>query len=279
MEQAKTEFQAQFELAQGWMRDLGLPYEAGVRIVRDFYEENKAFYQDLVKRMGKPMLVEMWNDRFFYFVTKFEFNVNDALDKAAALSTVQIDVENTERFDIQYTDRDGKRKHPLLLHASISGSIDRCLYTLLEREAINARQGVKPMLPFWLSPVQIRILTVSQEHLDAARGAKREIMEASGRLLRIEIDDREEGIGRKIRDAEKAWVPIIVVLGDKEAQAGAFKPRFRRPAVLVDAGYPAEREEFDAKELGVLCRQHMTEKPEAPLPLSEHVGLQPTFRG
>jgi threonyl-tRNA synthetase len=279
MDQAKDEFQRQYDLARGWMADLKLPFEVGIRIVREFYEANKPFYKDLVKRHGRPVLVEMWKDRFFYFVTKFELNVIDAVEKAAALSTVQIDVENTERFDIQYTDSDGKRKFPLLLHASISGSIDRCLYTLLEREHLKTKQGLKPMLPFWLSPVHIRILSVKTEHVEAAVKLKTELLKSAGVELRIEIDDREEGIGRKIRDAEKSWTPIILVLGDKEAASGVHQPRLRRPELLTDAGLEESKTEFKVADIAALAAKLLKGKPTAPLALPERVSLQPTFRG
>ncbi len=278
-DQAKDEFLHQFNLSRDWMDDLKLPYEAGVRIVRDFYEENKEFYADLAKRHGRPMLVEMWDKRFFYFVTKFEFNVNDALDKAAALSTVQIDVENTERFDIQYTDKDGTAKHPLLLHASISGSIDRCLYTLLEREHLRTKKGEKGMLPFWLSPVQVRILPVSQDHLDAAAALKVKLLAKAGRRVRVELDDREEGVGRKIRDAEKDWVPIILVVGEKEEESGEYEPRFRRADLRDDADVTGEKKTFTAEELGDLCAALLEGKPAADLALPERLSMQPVFRG
>jgi threonyl-tRNA synthetase len=279
IEQATGEFRHQYDLSRQWMRDLKLPYEVGIRIVRDFYDENKGFYKELVKVHGRPVLVEMWDDRFFYFVTKFEFNVNDALDKAAALSTVQIDVENTQRFDIQFTDKDGARKTPLLLHASISGSIDRCLYTLLEREHLRAKQGEKPMLPFWLAPTQIRLLPVTTAHQDAAAALKMKVLAKVGRRVRIEIDDREEGIGRKIRDAEKDWVPLIIVLGDKEASTGTFTPRVRRPDLLNDAGLAPGTEEFNDATLAAMVTKLLEGKPAADLAVPERLSLQPVFRG
>ena len=132
---------------------------------KEYYNKNKDFAKDLAKIADKPILIEIWNERYFYFVIKFEFNVIDSLDKASALSTVQIDVENAERFNITYADEQGKKQHPFILHTSISGSIDRCVYALLEREAIKMKQGKKPMLPLWLSPTQIRFIPVSEEFI------------------------------------------------------------------------------------------------------------------
>ena len=127
MDQARKEFLNQYKLAMGWMRDIGVEYQVAIRFIKDFYEQNEEFAKTLVKLIGRPILIELWEERFFYFVMKFEFSINDALEKAATLSTVQIDVENTERFGITYVDGDGSKKYPLMVHASISGGIDRNL--------------------------------------------------------------------------------------------------------------------------------------------------------
>ena len=104
-----------------------------IRFTKDFCEANKDFVFALVDVVGKPVLIEMWDERFFYFVLKFEFNFVDTLDKASALSTVQIDVENAERYDISYVDENGERKRPIILHCSPSGAIERDMYALLRR--------------------------------------------------------------------------------------------------------------------------------------------------
>jgi threonyl-tRNA synthetase len=278
MDDAKVEFGRHFDLAQAWMRDVGLPFEAGIRIVRSFYDENKDFYTGLAKKMGKPVLLELWKDRFFYFMTKFEFNVIDAVDKAAALSTVQIDVENAERFGIQYTDRDGSRKHPLVLHTSVSGSIDRNLYVMLEREYLKAQRGEKPMLPYWLSPTQIRILPLSDEFLDAAKKLRDDMRRKSRNGLRVDIDDRVEGISRKIRDAEKDWVPIILVVGEKETTSGQFQPRFRRAELLGPHAKPQADTSYTLDHVVEVSDDNMANKPFLEMTLSEFVSLRPTFR-
>lgn len=278
IDEAKREFQNQFELCQGWMRDLDLPYEAGVRIVRDFFEENRDFYVELAQKMGKPILLELWKDRFFYFVTKFEFNVVDAFDKAAALSTVQIDVENAERFGIQYTAASGERRFPLILHASISGSVDRDLYILLEREWLKSQKGEKPMMPFWLSPIQVRIIPLNDDFNADAQKVREQLVAAVPHPVRVDVDDRSEGVSRKIRDAELEWVPVILVVGDKE-RGGTFQPRFRRGDLLAGAKLPESKKEFTVAELAGLVRALSQGKPTAPLPVPHRVSLRPIFRG
>ncbi|MEM2587229.1 MAG: threonine--tRNA ligase, partial [Candidatus Bathyarchaeia archaeon] len=136
MEQAKEEAIKRFKLSMETLEGIGLTrddYELAIRFTKDFYEENKDFIVSLVKIFGKPALAEMWDERFFYFVLKWEFNFVDNLDKASALSTDQIDIENAERYGITYVDEKGETRYPLILHCSPSGAIERDIYALLEK--------------------------------------------------------------------------------------------------------------------------------------------------
>lgn len=219
--QAKEEFGRQFDLSQSWMNDLGVPYATAVRVVKSFYDENKEFVHDIARKVGVPVLLELWEERFFYFVLKFEFNAIDNHDKASALSTVQIDVENCGRFDIHYTDDKGEKATPLILHASISGSIDRNVYAFLEHQAARMKKGEKGAYPFWLAPTQIRFIPVSDGHVPFCDEL------ATAWPYRADVDDRDMSLGKKIRDAEKEWVPFIAVVGDKERDGGDFQVRVR----------------------------------------------------
>ncbi len=265
MESAKKEFLSQYRLCMKWMNDLKLEYEIGIRFVRRFYEENKEFANQLVKLVGKPALIEIWDERPFYFVMKFEFNFVDALDKASALSTVQIDIENTERFGITYVDEDGKEKHPLMLHASISGSIDRNVYALLEKAYLEQQRGNKPMLPLWLSPTQVRLVPVSEEFNEFAQEIADEL---DKNRIRVDIDDRNETIGKKIREAEREWIPYILVLGERERESERFKVRIRRSG---------EQRDMSLKELIREIKDKTGNLPFKPLPLSRFVSERPRF--
>ena len=267
LEQAKAEFLAQFRASQTWMADLEIPYHAAVRFVREFYDAHADFAKTLARTLGKPLLVEMWDERFFYFVMKFEFHPLDTQGRAAALSTVQIDVENCERFGIQYTDSDGQRKTPLLLHASIPGAIERNVYALLETEARRMARGEKGKFPFWLAPTQIRILPVSDAYVDAALELAERLEAEAG--ARVDVDDREEGIGRKIRDAELEWVPLVLVYGEKEKGSPHLSVRRR----------DGTRAQMSLEELVREVRESQGTHPRAPLPLPRRIRLRPVFRG
>jgi len=225
MEDAKAEFEKQYDLGLEWNRMMGLETEVAFRIQEDFFRENKDWYLRMVRKGGKPILVEMFKERYAYFITKFEFNFIDSMDKASALTTVQIDVENAETYDINFVDHDGSKKRPLILHASISGSLERVIYALLESQAMAMAAGKKAILPPWLSPIQVRLVPVGEHHKEFAAGVLRELQ---ARPVRVDFDDRDEPLGKKIRDAQKEWIPFIVVVGDKEVQSGKLSVSIRQ---------------------------------------------------
>jgi len=264
--QAEEEAFRQFEGARHWMADLGVPYHMAIRFVRNFFEEHRDFCRRLARAFGRPMLLEMWEERSFYFVMKLEFHPLDTQGRAAALSTVQIDVENAERFEIQYTDRDGRRKTPLILHASIPGGIERNLYALLETEARRIARGGKGRFPFWLAPTQVRILPVGEPHVAEAERLATELERTTG--VRVDVDDRDEGVSRKIRDAEKEWVPMTIVYGDREAHGGPFSVRLRE-------GEPLST---DLEGFRQLLRRELGDYPRAPLPVPRRLSRRPIFR-
>ena len=272
--QATEEFKRQFSTAMRWMNSLNLDSEVALRFVKEFYEKNKTLAQDLAKLAGKPILIELWNERYYYFVMKFEFNVIDSMKKASALSTVQIDVENGKRFNITYADEKGEKQHPLILHTSISGSIDRNVYALLEREAIKMNQGKKPMLPLWLSPTQVRFIPVADEFVSDCEKFIDELnINSPFYFIRSDIDDREESVGRKIRDAEKEWIPYIVVVGEKERKEKTVSPRVR----INDLGQGEKP--YTISQLHSLVLERIKDFPQQKLPLALYLSKRPKFKG
>jgi threonyl-tRNA synthetase len=233
IDSAKQEFEQQFESSMEWMEMLGLETEIGFRIQEDFYNENKDWYLGMIKKIGKPILVEMFKDRYAYFITKFEFNFVDDSEKASALSTVQIDVENAETFDISYLDENDEKKRPFILHASLSGSLERVIYALLENAAMKMKKGKKAMLPVWLSPTQLRIIPVSDKQKEFAMKLAEEL---ALRTVRVDCDDRSETLGKKIREAEKEWIPYIAVIGDKEVESGKLTVTIRQNGEKKEMG-------------------------------------------
>ena len=221
IKQAKQEVLKRFELSVDVINGIGISskedLEMAIRFTEEFYNENKEFVRELVSKFNKPVLVEVWKQKFFYFVLKWEFNYIDNLGKASALSTDQIDVENANRYQIEYVDEDGTRKNPIILHNSPSGAIERVIYVLLENASRILKSGGVPSIPFWLSPTQVRIIPVNKDqHLDYCLKITDELL-ASNRI-RTDIDDRDESVAKRIRDAESEWIQYILVIGDNEIQ-------------------------------------------------------------
>ena len=276
MNMAMDEFKTRFDLSLSVLKEIGITsddVEMALRTTKEFYEENKDFIVNLTKKIGKPILIELWDERIFYFILKFEFNFVDQSDKASALSTDQIDIENGERYDIQFTDEQGNQKHPLILHCSPSGAIERVLYALLEKQAIKMSKGQKAMLPLWLSPTQIRFIPLSDEFVTDCKTYIDALQHHSKQgLIRADIDDRDESVSRRIRDAEKEWIPITIVVGEKEKTAGRFKPRFRTNEIGEnDRVYPVE-------ELAQLIDSFTAGLPVEPLPLPMFLSKRPRFK-
>ncbi len=148
-----------------------------------------------------------------FYGPKIDFHIKDSLNRSWQLGTIQLDFAMAERLDAHYIDKEGNKKHPVMIHRAILGSVERFIAVLLEHMG-----GV---LPVWLSPVQAIILPVSDKHIDYAKKVAKSAQgrSSSGREMknvRIEIDSRNESINKKIRDAELQKIPYIIVVGEKE---------------------------------------------------------------
>ena len=234
MDQAKEEFRKRFDLSREVIKGVGLDesdWEMAIRFTEEFYNENKSLVEELVKKIGKPVLVEMWKERFFYFVLKWEFNYIDNSGKASALSTDQIDVENGKRYNIEFIDENNKPQNPIILHNSPSGAIERVIYALLEKAAEDTKKGQKPQFPLWLAPTQVRIIPVKPEFLDYCERLAEKL---STDNIRADVDDRNESVGKSIRDAEIEWIRYIIVIGEKEVNAEKMSIRDRKSGNVRD---------------------------------------------
>lgn len=266
MEQAKQEFRKRFELSISVLQELGLStedVEMAIRFTEDFYNENKEFITDLINRFNKPVMVEMWKERFFYFVLKWEFNYVDGLGKASALSTDQIDVENGKRFNLEFVEEDGSKKNPIILHNSPSGAVERVLYALLEKSAKVSKTGGIPSFPLWLSHTQIRVIPVGKEHVEYC---EKIFAELSSNQIRADIDDRDETVGKKIRESETEWIRYTVVVGDKEMNASKLMVRDRNEG---------KQREVTLEELIAEVKAQTKDKPYLPLNLPTHLSKRP----
>jgi threonyl-tRNA synthetase len=163
-----------------------------------------------------------------FYAPKIDFHFTDSLKRSWQLGTVQLDYQAPERFDLTYTGADNADHRPVVLHRALMGSYERFIGILLEHTAGE--------LPFWLTPVQAIVLPIADRHAEAAHTAAATLRAAK---VRVEVDDRTESVGRKIRDAELRKVPYMLVVGDREAEDGTVSVRRHREgdegAEAVDA--------------------------------------------
>jgi threonyl-tRNA synthetase len=271
LDQAKTEFKKRFDLSINVLNEIGLSkndYEAAVRFTKDFYDENQEFVAELAKAFGKPMLAEVWAERFFYFRLKWDFNFVDNQDKAAALSTDQIDVENAQRYKISFVDDKGEKQVPLILHNSPSGAIERCVYALLEKAFKEQQKGKPPMLPLWLSPTQVRLIPISEEFHAKVEEIANEIGKC---CIRVDGDDRASTLQKRNREAETDWVPYVAVVGKREVESGMLSIRNRQTG--------GKMENMSLNELIAKIQDEIKGKPFKPLPLPRLLSKRPLFHG
>jgi len=229
------EFKLQYELDKTLMEDLGLKSYIIFRTTQDFYKENKEWIINLIKQEKQPALLELWEDRYYYFILKFERPVLSAQHKSATLATIQIDVESTleymedsegkkrQKYNIHFTDIDGDEKYPIILHNAPAGGLERIIWGLIET-AIRDKEEIVPGFKTWLSPIQVRIVVVSQDQNDYAEEILQKINKEG---YRADFDDRDEKIGKKIRQAEIEWIPYTIVIGNREQEKGVISVRKR----------------------------------------------------
>lgn len=169
------------------------------------WDRTEAVLRGLLERNGEPF-VDAPGEAAFYG-PKLDIQVKDAWGRDETLFTLQLDFALAERFDMTYVDKNGSRQRPMIIHRSSIGCYERTLALLLE-----LHQG---RLPFWLTPEQVRIVTIGDQK---AAGDLRRRLVAEG--LRCTVDDRPESLGRKIHDARDLLVPVVAIIGDKEAAEG-----------------------------------------------------------
>ena len=262
--QSLEEFERQVDMCMKTGVDFGVNYEVIFRATEDFYEENKEWMHETAKKIGKPLLLELLPERKHYWVSKMDFAAIDYLGRPIENPTVQIDVESGKRFGIEYLCEDENEEHPIILHCSPTGSIERVICSLLEKTAIELNEK-QPMLPSWMSPTQVRILPITENHLDFALELSDKIKEAN---IRVDVDDRQERIGKKIRNAGKDWIPFVVVIGDNEVNGDT---------ITVNVRSTKEKIEMSVEDLIAMVKAEAEGMPYRPLPLPRELSKRINF--
>jgi len=203
---------------------LGRKYIALYNVTEDFLSENRDKLLEFVKNENSPVLIAVLPAGVYYWVINVEYHIIDNLQRPREIATFQIDIGNGKRFGITYTDEKGEKKHPIIIHTAIIGSVERYIYMVFDTAALMEKQGKVPYIPTWIAPVQVRVIPVSREFLDYAVKVYEEIAKHG---IRVDLDDRDLSLGKKIREAAMNWVPYIVVVGQREVETGTINVKIR----------------------------------------------------
>lgn len=265
MEEAMTCFEEQLRIGWRTGTDLQTPLVAVFRCTRGFFDEHRDWVIDLARQSNEPMLVELLSGRVHYWIAKVDLAAIDGQGRPIENPTVQIDVESADRFGIRYH-LDGEEVHPPVLHCSPTGSVERVICSLLEQ---TARQEV-PHLPAWLAPTQVRVVPVAERHLNFAADLVNRLNAAR---IRADLDDRDESMGKKVREAGMDWVPFVAVVGDAEVETGNLTVTIRR---LSSRNKP-HKEQFTIDELERLVHQATAGMPFRPLYTARRLSVRPRY--
>jgi threonyl-tRNA synthetase len=151
-----------------------------------------------------------------FYGPKIDIFIEDALGREWQMATIQADYQLPQRFDLEYRAADGGFERPVIVHYAIYGSFERFIGILTEQYA--------GAFPLWLAPVQVMVVPIADRHLDYAEQVRSALAEAG---LRVEVDARSERMQAKLREAQEQKIPVMVVVGDRDAEAGAVSPRLR----------------------------------------------------
>lgn len=226
-DQLEQEFCGCLELAIYMLKTLGLYEDVSYRFSqwdsndRDKYigtpeqwDEAQGVMKKILDHLEIPYKIGIGEAAFYG--PKLDIQIKNVYGKEDTLITIQIDQMLAEKFGMEYVDRDGVKKNPYIIHRTSIGCYERTLALLIEKYA-----GAFPM---WLAPVQVKLLTIADRHCDYAYDIKRRLEEKG---IRVELDDRNEKIGYKIREARLQKVPYMLIIGDNEVENGTLSVRER----------------------------------------------------
>ena len=226
-DQLESEFKGCLELAIYMLKTLGLYEDASYRFSQ-WDPNNKSKYigteeqwneaQEIMGRILNNLNIpyEIGIGEAAFYGPKLDIQIKNVWGKEDTLITIQIDQLLAEKFGMEYVDKDGSKKNPYIIHRTSIGCYERTLAYLIEKFA--------GAFPTWLSPTQVKILNIADVHLDYARVVKSKLEKVG---LRVELDDRNEKIGKKIRDAQLEKVPYSLIVGDSEVENNTVSVRKR----------------------------------------------------
>lgn len=219
-----------FKLLDGRIFDeienIGREYDMLVNLSsRKAYDENKEMLVDLCKKHNRPALIHFYPEGInYYWTVNIEYHMLDQMKRAREIGTVQIDIGNAKRFNITYADEKAEKAYPVILHCAVIGSIERYLYALLDTAVGIEKTGKPGFLPTWVTPEQVRLMPVSEVHLEKTKEMAKALEK---RGIRVSVDDTDATVGKKVRNSKQDWCSYAAVVGDKEVETGVLKVYIR----------------------------------------------------
>jgi len=241
------------------LNGLNISFAIVFRIVKDYYEEYKPMLLDVSRHSKKPIFVELLSDMKHYWVLKNEYQAIDSVNGNVQLSTIQLDIKDSSIYGLNYMENDGSKKGMIICHSSI-GSIERLIYSILEQSLKHERSS----LPLWASPIQLRVIPVSEKHLDFCKNL------SFSESIRWDIDDSDNRLGKKIVQAMLEWVPYVLVVGDKEIESGIYP---------VERRENNNKQEYKKEELEKEILERCNEYPKVYFSLPRLLSKRPIFYG
>jgi len=240
------------------IRKIHREYVSIYNTTRSFFEHNKDLFIEMARVEKKPLLLNFVPEGHYYWVLNVEYNIIDDLDRPREIGTFQIDVGNAQRFDIHYANEKGEREYPVIIHTAVIGGLERYLFALLDSAVRMERQGKKPMLPVWVSPVHARVIPLSKQLVKDGTVILEKLEEAG---IRTDLDDRDDTLQSRIRDAELSWVPYIVVFGERELKSEKLSVRVREDGKEIKASLPELVSRIKSETQGYPSRELTYPKP------------------
>jgi len=234
------------------IRKIHREYVSIYNTTRSFFQQNKDLFIELARVEKKPLLLNFVPEGHYYWVLNVEYNIIDDLDRPREIGTFQIDVGNAQRFDIHYANEKGEREYPVIIHTAVIGGLERYLFALLDSAVRMERQGKKPMLPVWVSPVHARVIPLSNQLVKDGMVILEKLEEAG---IRVDLDDRDDTLQSRIRDAELSWVPYIVVFGERELKSEKLSVRVREDGKEIKASLPELVSRINSETQGYPSRE------------------------
>jgi len=246
---------------------LGRDYEMLVNFSSfEAYRQHKDMLMRILKAHNKPALLHFYPEGInYYWTVNIEYHILDDMKRAREIGTVQIDIGNANRFGITFTDEKGQKVHPVILHTAVIGTLERYIYTLLDTAVQMETKGKTGILPTWVNPEQVRLLSVADNHVAKAKELA-DLLQND--RIRVGVDDRGETVGKKVREAKQDWVSYVVVIGDKEMASETLSVYDRALNKNVD---------MTLKQLAEKISQETRGMPNRPMYLPRELTLRVDF--